>query len=164
MERIRFKIERNAIRELKDRYGIGDLDYRVDFMGRVVKLMIRNKKIDQIPEVIGNFLDLKSLEISGEIFSKCNIRKIEGLENMAHLEYLNLDCNKIRKIEGLKFLVSLKELHLAWNKIRRVEGLENLKQLETLDLVGNLIKKIDGLDGLKNLKVPLLHNNWIKKN
>ena len=53
---------------------------------------------------------------------------------------------QIGKIENLDALVNLKYLDLSYNRIEKLENLDALKQLEKLYLCHNKIPKIEGLD------------------
>ena len=68
------------------------------------------------------------------VFSSGSIQKIENLDNLTDLEYLNLGNNKIKMIENLDNLKNLKRLCLAGNKLRKIENLEGLENLKYLIL------------------------------
>ena len=77
------------------------------------------------------------------------IRRIDGLSSQAlgqNLRVLDLSFNQIRLIENLDALVHLQYLNLAANLITDVgPGLQKLVSLESLDLSFNQIKSLDGL-------------------
>ena len=72
---------------------------------------------------------------------------------------LQLDNNIITKIQGLETLNKLKWLDLSFNMIEKVEGLENLTLLEDLSLFSNKIQVLEGLDTLDNLNVLSVGSN-----
>lgn len=53
---------------------------------------------------------------------------------MADLVKLQLDNNIITRIQGLESLTKLKWLDLSFNMIEKIEGLEELRLLEDLSL------------------------------
>ena len=53
------------------------------------------------------------------------------------LEKLQLDNNIICKIQNLDHLVNLKWLDLSFNLIEKIEGLDNLSKLTDLSLFSN---------------------------
>ena len=77
------------------------------------------------------------------------------------LEKLQLDNNIICKIQNLELLVNLKWLDLSFNLIEKIEGLETLTQLTDLSLFSNQIKELRGLDNLKQLNVLSVGSNLI---
>ena len=160
---IKHPSEKEAILELKKRKEIEYMDFEINESGRVVELTFHGNEMEEIPEIIKVFSQLKYLKIGGDFFIKNKIKKIENLDNFTELEILDLENNQIRKIEGLEKLVRLKKLFLAWNKIKKIEGLDNLSKLQILDLLGNQIKKIEGLERLSQLRVLFLHHNWIEE-
>lgn len=72
---------------------------------------------------------------------------------MEKLVKLQLDNNIIQKIQRLEKLVNLEWLDLSFNQIEKIEGLSTLSKLQDLSLYDNSITKIEGLDTLCDLKV-----------
>jgi len=99
------------------------------------------------------------------------IRRIDGLSSQAlgqNLRVLDLSFNQIRLIENLDALVHLQYLNLAANLITDVgPGLQRLVSLESLDLSFNQIQSLDGLQcfgrGRGKLKSLRLHGNQLEK-
>lgn len=56
---------------------------------------------------------------------------IVGLEELAHLQFLDISHNAIEDLNGLQYNSQLRVLKASFNKIRSVEGLEPLVRLET---------------------------------
>ena len=81
---------------------------------------------------------------------------------MDQLVKLQLDNNIITKIQGLETLTKLKWLDLSFNLIEKIEGLESLVLLEDLSLYSNHIEKLEGLDTLENLNVLSVGANCMK--
>ena len=82
---------------------------------------------------------------------------------MEELVKLQLDNNIITKIQGLESLHKLKWLDLSFNMIEKIEGLEKLTMLEDLSLFSNRIQKLEGLDTLEQLNVLSVGSNNIKQ-
>ncbi|XP_076257073.1 touch insensitive larva B isoform X3 [Rhynchophorus ferrugineus] len=79
-----------------------------------------------------------------------DIEKIEHLNNWCkHLEILYLQSNQISKIENLNKLKKLKYLNLAINNVEIIENLEGCESLEKLDLTLNFIGNIESVKSLK---------------
>jgi Leucine-rich repeat (LRR) protein len=79
------------------------------------------------------------------------ICKIQKLDHLVNLEWLDLSFNLIEQIEGLGNLTKLTDLSLYSNKIKRLSGLENLCNLNVLSFGKNLITKYaDDEDGCIN--------------
>ena len=80
---------------------------------------------------------------------------------MEKLQKLQLDNNIIIKIENLDNLINLKWLDLSFNKITKMEGLEKLTKLEDVSLYDNKIIKVEGLKTLCELNVLSIGNNLL---
>ncbi|KAI8834562.1 hypothetical protein BJ741DRAFT_565416 [Chytriomyces cf. hyalinus JEL632] len=88
-----------------------------------------------------------------------NILKIDNLCAFENLTKLQLDNNIIEKIENINFLVHLQWLDLSFNNIVVIEGLEKLTKLTDLTLFNNRINKLEGMDDLLSLNVFSIGNN-----
>lgn len=122
------------------------------------ELDLSNNRITEIKglECLNN---LKKLDLS----SNDLIERIEGLDSLKKLEFLNFNHNKILKIEGLDNLENLQVLILDHNNIKEIEGLTNLKNLQILRLERNCIEEIKGLEELEKLEKLNLGQNEIKE-
>ncbi len=80
---------------------------------------------------------------------------------MEKLTKLQLDNNIITKIQGLDGLVNLKWLDLSFNLITKIEGLDKCTKLSDLSLFKNHIETLSGLDNLKELNVLSVGSNKI---
>lgn len=79
-----------------------------------------------------------------------NIEKIEHIQNWCkNLKILLLQNNLISKIENVQKLRKLEYLNLAVNNIEKIENLDQLESLEKLDLTLNFI---GDLFSIKNLR------------
>jgi len=79
------------------------------------------------------------------------LKKIENLDVYCrNLEILLLQNNQISKIENLNKLKCLKYLNLALNNITKIENLEGCESLEKLDFTVNFIEDITCVASLKN--------------
>ncbi|KAI9144945.1 hypothetical protein BKA69DRAFT_1025371 [Paraphysoderma sedebokerense] len=94
-----------------------------------------------------------------------DIEKIENLDIYCrHLRILFLQNNQIQKIENLQKLKELEYLNLALNNITRIENLEGCESLRKLDLTVNFIDDIFCLENLRkndNLRELFLVGNPI---
>ncbi|XP_014481083.1 PREDICTED: protein tilB [Dinoponera quadriceps] len=99
------------------------------------EIALHQENIDKI-EVIGRHCrDLKILLLQHNLISK-----IENLNMLKKLEYLNLAINNIEVIENLEGLESLKKLDLTINFIGNLQSVKKLRcneNLEQLILMGN---------------------------
>ncbi|XDV13736.1 hypothetical protein PO909_002083 [Leuciscus waleckii] len=77
------------------------------------------------------------------------------------LTHLQLDNNVIERIEGLENLTNLIWLDLSFNNIEVIEGLDSLVKLQDLSLLNNRISVIENLDALQNLNILSIGNNSI---
>ncbi|XP_061389387.1 protein tilB-like [Musca vetustissima] len=92
-----------------------------------------------------------------------DIERIEHLQNWCRdLKILLLQSNLISKIENLNKLKRLEYLNLALNNIERIENLQHLESLNKLDLTLNFIGELTSIECLKdnyNLKTLILTGN-----
>ena len=81
------------------------------------------------------------------------IEKIEMFDKLCrHIQILLLQNNLIEKMENLNKLKELKYLNLALNNISIIEGLENSESLEKIDFTCNFITGATYLRSIWNLK------------
>ncbi|KAI8803598.1 hypothetical protein BJ742DRAFT_828116 [Cladochytrium replicatum] len=79
-----------------------------------------------------------------------DLEKIENLDVYCrHLEILLMQNNLISKIENLQKLKELRYLNLALNNITVIENLEGCESLEKLDLTVNFVKDLSCVESLK---------------
>ena len=93
------------------------------------------------------------------------IRKIENLDKLKKLRYLNLEGNLVDKIENLENL-NITTLRLPKNHLKSIEsirGLIDCPSLEIIDLKNNEIPNEDDIFGvfsvMPNLKTLYLNFN-----
>lgn len=97
----------------------------------------------------------------GEANEFTNEEQLLILENLPHLESLNISNNKIQNISFSKNLIQLRNLDFRNNRIQDISSLKNLTQLQTLYLDNNQIRDISHLQSLKQLKDLNLNSNEI---
>lgn len=104
---------------------------------------------------------LEFKEVESLIYSFKNLKKIDYLKPFHTLTKLQLDNNVISKIENLDHLVHLTWLDLSFNNIKKIEGLSKLSKLTDLSLYNNAITTIENLEALTALTVLSMGNNKI---
>ena len=97
---------------------------------------------------------------------QCSIEKIENLELYCrHLKILYLQDNIIEKLENLDKLKELEYLNLAVNSISKIENLEHCESLNKLDLTMNFVDIEDLKTSVECLsKVPKLKEIYLTGN
>ncbi|XP_074563839.1 uncharacterized protein LOC141820428 [Curcuma longa] len=95
--------------------------------------------------------------------SQNRIAKIDNLQKITKLRYLDLGFNHLRSVAWLSEVsCRIVKLVLRYNSLTSVHGIENLKSLEGLDLSYNIISSFTALEILGSL--PSLHNLWLEGN
>src|SRR5437868_7794674 len=89
---------------------------------------------------------LESLSISS-----CNLSKIDNLDHLTKLVFLELRLNQISKIEGLDQLKKLELLKLGYNKIEKIENIDKLIKIKKLYIYFKKIEKKEKLEKLKKI-------------
>ena len=125
------------------------------------------KAIDRIPRCLQDFKKLESIDLGGN-----NIRKIENLDGLEKLKFLDLRAMGtgfrygINQIENIDELKNLKFLILRNNEISEIKNLENNTKLEIIDLTNNYFEKPLGLEKLEELpdlkKIQFGKNYFVK--
>eukprot|EP00741_Cyanophora_paradoxa_P008862 tig00001388_g8579.t1 len=88
-----------------------------------------------------------------------DIEKIELFDKLCRgLEIIYLQNNLVGKLENLNRLKALKYLNMAVNNITKIEGLQGCESLEKLDLTCNFVD-VDELASLESLK----HNIFLRE-
>jgi len=87
--------------------------------------------------------------------------KLNGIECLTNLTWLNLNFNQISDISSLAGLINLKYLYLNGNQISDISSLAGLTNLEYFYLDTNPISDISSLAGLTNLTWLDLNTNQI---
>lgn len=81
---------------------------------------------------------------------------MSGLDDLRHLEVLNLSCNKIAQIFGLRQMAkSLKTLNLSHNRIVSLQPMQEIADvsvLQVLDLTDNYIGELQHVKYLTNFR------------
>ncbi|XP_055592459.1 protein tilB-like [Uranotaenia lowii] len=111
-------------------------------IGTLEELSLHQEDIEKI-EHIGNWCrDLKILLMQSNLVSR-----LENLNKLKKLEYLNLAINNIERIENLEALESLNKLDLTLNFIGELTTVETLRDnynLRELFLTGNPCTDFEG--------------------
>ncbi|KAI7298734.1 L domain-like protein, partial [Hortaea werneckii] len=94
-------------------------------------------------------------------FVQNRLSKIENLEELVNLTYLELGANRIREIAGLETLTKLEHLWLGQNKITELKGLSTLSNLRTLSIQANRITSLSGIETLPQLTELYVSDNQI---
>uniref|UniRef100_A0A1B6MIK3 U2A'/phosphoprotein 32 family A C-terminal domain-containing protein n=2 Tax=Graphocephala atropunctata TaxID=36148 RepID=A0A1B6MIK3_9HEMI len=106
------------------------------------ELTLHQEDIEKIEHLQNWCRDLKILLLQSNLISK-----IENLNKMKYLEYLNLALNNIELIENLEGCESLQKLDLTLNFVGELQSVERLKanhHLEQLYLSGNPCTDYEG--------------------
>ncbi len=107
---------------------------------------------------MGGVQDLIHLE-KLELYDN-HIEDLTHIDRLSKLRILDLSFNSIRAMIPLvQHVPLLEELYMAQNKLRKIEGLEGLVHLRTLDLGANRIRLIEGLE-----TNTALESLWLGKN
>ncbi|XP_067125353.1 dynein axonemal assembly factor 11 [Centruroides vittatus] len=94
----------------------------------------------------GEIFNLEEISLHQE-----NIERIENLDKWCRkLKILYLHNNVIPKIENVNRLKCLEYLNLTLNNILRIENLQGCESLEKLDLTLNFIGELTSIENLKN--------------
>eukprot|EP00826_Nyctotherus_ovalis_P038514 TRINITY_DN3610_c0_g7_i1.p1 TRINITY_DN3610_c0_g7~~TRINITY_DN3610_c0_g7_i1.p1 ORF type:complete len:405 (-),score=150.60 TRINITY_DN3610_c0_g7_i1:96-1310(-) len=95
-----------------------------------------------------------------------NIEKIENLEYFCrHLKILYLQSNIINRMENLNKLKELEYLNLAVNNIQKIENIEGCESLKKLDLTLNFVDLEDLESSITCLsKCPLINDLYLTGN
>ncbi len=122
------------------------------FTSKLEKLNLMENKIKNLPENIGNAIELKSLYLDKN--------EIESLPptffELSRLKHLHLANNKLKKINR-KFqnFKLLEYVNLSFNEIEYIEHI-NFKSLKTLLIRGNKVSDIDCIKSyIKEFKTDL---------
>ncbi len=110
----------------------------------------------RIPECVKDYKKLKNL-----VLRDVNLTKIEHIDELNNLTYLDIETNDVSKIENLP--KSLVLFYAPSNEIKKLENIDHLKNLERLDLFNNKISKMEGLENNINLKWLNIVNNKIER-
>ena len=117
---------------------------------------------NEIEEICG--ID-KCYALSNVSISHNKLTKISGLEALP-IKQLDLSYNYIRKIENLQSLKCLQYINLGYNSIRSLRGLQDHELLEDINLRYNQIldpSEVRYLRGLKLLRILNLEGNPIQE-
>ncbi|KAG6483204.1 uncharacterized protein LOC122017752 isoform X2 [Zingiber officinale] len=115
------------------------------------QLVVMDESLQLLPSV-------ETLDLSRNRFAK-----IDNLQKIIKLRYLDLGFNHLRSVARLSEVSSkIVKLVLRYNALTSVHGIGNLKSLEELDLSYNIISSFTTLETLGSLLS--LHNLWLEGN
>ncbi|QUH28788.1 leucine-rich repeat domain-containing protein [Vallitalea guaymasensis] len=101
-----------------------------------------------------NLYDVATLDLSN-----CNIKNLDGVQNLKNINHLCLSNNQIKEIKYINNL-NIDSLDLSNNKIDNIPKL-NLPKLRILDLSGNNISDIQNISNIITLEDLVLSDNNI---
>ncbi len=128
----------------------------------VEKLILSRNKLTSVPDNIGNFPNLKELQLAENNIETANISP--AIAQLKQLEVLSFYKNQLDSLpEFLLNFPELIELDLYYNKIEKIpEGIAQLTKLERLYLANNKLYSIpDEIGELSQLKELYLKHNRI---
>lgn len=102
-----------------------------------------------------------SNELQDYLSETSPIESLEGMENFANLEFLDLSNHAVTDITPLQGLTKLTALSLAGNKVADVAPLAGLTNLKVLILSDSMAPDYNALSNLVNLEVLVLDNSTI---
>ena len=103
--------------------------------------------VEQAAAETGDAAELVSLTAKDR-----GIVDLSGIEQLTHLEVLDLYGNEIRDLSPLAELRRLRYLDLGSNRVEEVTALASLKSLQVLLLADNEVTEVSALAGLDSLK------------
>ena len=130
-------------------------------MGRITQELLR-KRSEHNDGILSTLEEISLHQLS--------IEKIENLEYYCrHIKILYLQDNIIEKLENLDKLKELEYLNMAVNSVSVIEGLENCESLNKLDMtmnfvdIENLKESVDCLSKVHSLREIYLTGNPCEK-
>ncbi|GKY99910.1 hypothetical protein MPSEU_000944600 [Mayamaea pseudoterrestris] len=164
-----------------------------DFDENETEILIVGTAGQKITHIGSDFYKQVSPQLTSLVLRSHLIKRMEGLEGLAHLNVLELydnqvqalEClnngadgapgrnlrvldisyNSIRDLAPVEFCPNLQELYIANNKLKTMAGLCNLVHLKKIDLGANRLRSMDAneLANLTNLEELWLGKNKIEK-
>lgn len=117
-------------------------------MPRLTEDLIR-KKAEHNEGVLSDLVEIALHQLE--------LEKIESIETCCrHIQILLLQNNIIPKMEGLNKLKELEYLNLALNNISKIEGIEGCESLKKLDLTVNFVSVEELEESVYNLKANMM--------
>jgi len=95
-----------------------------------------------------------------------DLKRIENLDVYCrHLKILYLQNNFIEKMEGLNKLVELEYINLAVNSVSKIEGIKRCESLNKIDLTLNFVDVEDLRESCENLEwCPMMTDLYLTGN
>ncbi|MEE1964646.1 leucine-rich repeat domain-containing protein [Allomuricauda taeanensis] len=122
-------------------------------------LKLTTKELEELISSISKELpELEDLNLAYNDISEIP----DNISQLANLNALILNSNKIVDIKPLTKLLGLVHLQLGGNKLKDISSISLLKELTVLELNNNKIQDISSISHLKKLIVLELYNNRIR--
>ena len=121
-------------------------------------LNLSNNEITEFPEV--PILGLHTLVLG---HNKISTIEAKQLDNLQHLQILDISSNDIQDISFLTHLPNLKKVGLRNNRIKSIPDLHRLEEITYLNLNGNQIHAESDLDNLPVQCWTQLGNNQLDR-
>jgi len=163
----RFYQSISGLKQLSDIYISaydGKINVSKEIEDKITGIKFEGKKIDQLPQRLYSFKNLKVLDISDNNITVLDKNFENFFENLNNLRILNASKNNIEKIEfDFNNFNSLVHLDLSKNKLTSLPAsISNAKTLEYIDLSFNNFDNIPKeLFSLPLLRVLLISHNQI---
>ncbi|MBK7667753.1 MAG: leucine-rich repeat domain-containing protein [Sphingobacteriaceae bacterium] len=133
-------------------YGIAG----IGVFQKMKELYLANNQIKDIEPVF----KVTNLEVLSVEYNP--IQKIDGIEQLKKLRYINLSGCGIRTgFSSLASLTKLTDLNVAGNNIMNVKPFAAIKTLRHLDLTDNKVKDLSGIENLVSLEELYLTQNRV---
>lgn len=123
---------------------------------KLKKLYARENDIEDIM-CFGNMC------LSEVVLSNNKLKSIQFAEECIHLQYLEVNQNKISTLDNLGCHPKLSVLYAADNSISGTFSLQHLPDIALVDCSSNNIKMLAGIEGLPKLTTINLENNIIEE-
>lgn len=118
-----------------------DTAEKIDLSGKNIYVSVCDSTLKEAKKLQA-CLSLPSSSVKLLKYHNNFIQKIERLETLSRLIYLDFTNNHLDEITGLEALRNLKVLLLGQNRIKEIKGINHMMQLDILDLHGNEIEKV----------------------
>lgn len=136
-----------------------DNSFIVNNAGHITKLIIKNKKLEILPESFGNLTHLESLYLTDNYFEKLP----KSFGNLIHLKKLHLTENSLKLLpESFGNLTNLQSIDLSKNYglSELPTSFGNLTNLEFLNLSENNLSNLpESFNNLSYLRILNLYQN-----
>ena len=116
--------DRKILRRIVSTYSFPIYFIKKALNGFTKKQMTTFEEITKVEVVLETFKFMNCVEVFYNlqelILCRCDIKEIEGLNNLKQLEFVWLSENRIKEIKGIEGCTNLKKLVLSENYIERI--------------------------------------------